>query len=166
MTSLRELLERKARRTAQLPVLVGDASGAALAVAAAVKALQDHQVTMDGDEASEEQKATEQQLRDAVTEALRAQRETVVLVELQALDAHEWDAVFGDVEPDADGVIELDDYRAALLAASCVDESLRDADWWEQQLARPEWSKGDKINADQTLIGLNLRAPQGPLGKG
>lgn len=170
MTSLRELIERKARRTAQLPVLVGDASGTARAVADAVSALQAHQREVAGREdpeaLSDEDKATEQRLRDDVTSALAAQQQTVVLVELQALDSHEWDAVFGDIEPDADGTIPLDDYRAALLAACCVDEGLRDAAWWEQQLARPEWTKGDKINADNVLLGLNLHVPKGPLGKG
>lgn len=169
MTSLRDLIERKSRRTAHLPILVGDAAGTARAVADAVSALQAHQREVAGREdptPTDEDAAAEQRLRDVVTAALAEQQQTVVLVELQALESHEWDTVFGDIEPDEDGTIPLDDFRAALLAASCVDESLRDAEWWDAQLARPEWSKGDKINADNVLLGLNLRAPQGPPGKG
>jgi hypothetical protein len=33
-----------------------------------------------------------------------------------------------------------------------VDESLRDEDWWEQQLAGPQWTKGDKVAADRILL--------------
>jgi hypothetical protein len=47
-----------------------------------------------------------------------------------------------------------------------VDEDLRDVSWWEQQLARPEWTKGDKIAADRILLDLNLTRPAGPPGKG
>jgi hypothetical protein len=47
-----------------------------------------------------------------------------------------------------------------------VDEDLRDEKWWEQQLSRPEWTKGEKIAADRILLDLNLTAPAGAPGKG
>jgi type IV secretory pathway VirJ component len=165
VSSLRQLIESKARRTASLPILVGDAEGAAMAVAVAVQALQEH-LAAAGDDPGDEQRAAEQTLRDGVKQALAAQRETVIEVRLQALPDDEWDAIFGDIEPDEDGEISLDDFRAVLLAASCVDEELRDAAWWESQLARPEWTKGDKLAINNLLLGLNLRVPEGPAGKG
>jgi hypothetical protein len=81
--------------------------------------------------------AEEQRLREELTQALADQQDTVVLVELQALPDDEWDAVFGDIEPDADGEIPLDDFRAALLAASCVDPELRDVTGGRRSLPGP-----------------------------
>jgi hypothetical protein len=55
---------------------------------------------------------------------------------------------------------------APLLAESCVDPDLRDAQWWAQQLARPEWSEGDTNALQMALLRLNVDAadPQVPKG--
>lgn len=159
MTSLRELIEGKARRTRKLPILVGDATAAAERVQLASVALE--QARLAGADEAEVQ-----QLREELDAAVEEQTSTVVLVELQSLAPDEWDAIFGPIEPDADGEIDLDECRAVLLAASCTDPGLQDADWWQQQLARPEWTKGEKLGADDVLLGLNLRVPMGPPGKG
>jgi hypothetical protein len=165
VTSLRERIEAKARRTAMLPILVGDAAASTAAVTEALRQLQNHQATKP-EEPDEAYGAEEQRLRDAVQEAVRAQQEMVVQVELQALPADEWEAVFGGVEPDENGELALDEFRAALLAACCVDADLRDEDWWAQQLSGPQWTKGEKVAADRVLLDLNLTAPAGPPGKG
>jgi hypothetical protein len=165
VTSLRERIEAKARRTASLPILVGDAAAGMAAVTEALRQLQNHDAAKP-EEPDEAYQADGQRLRDAVNAAVAEQSDMVVHVKLQALPPDEWEAVFGGVEPDEDGELALDDFRAALLAASCVDEDLRDVAWWEQQLASPAWSKGDKIAADRTLLDLNLSAPMGGSGKG
>lgn len=165
MTSLRERIEAKTRRTASLPILVGDAASGMAAVTEAVRLLQNHQAEAP-EEPDEAFQAEEQRLRDSVRDALTAQQELVVHVKLQSLPDDEWEAVFGTVEPDEDGLLALDEFRAALLAACCVDEDLRDAGWWEQQLAGPQWTKGEKIAADRILLDLNLSAPSGGSGKG
>jgi hypothetical protein len=165
VTSLKERIEAKARRSVSLPILVGDASSAIAAVTEALRALQNYQNAAP-EEPDDEFRAEEQRLRDGVDEAVAAQREMIVQVKLQALPADEWEAVFGGVEPDEDGELALDDFRAALLAACCVDEDLRDEKWWEEQLSGPQWTKGEKIAADRILLDLNLSAPAGSPGKG
>lgn len=165
MTSLKERIEAKSRRTASLPIPVGDAAEGLAAVTEALRQLQQHQAAAP-DEPDEAHKAEEQRLTEAVQAAVAAQAELVVHVKLRALPSDEWEAVFGPMEPDENGEIDLDEVRAALLAASCVDEDLRDEAWWEQQLARPEWSKGDKLAVNRTLLDLNLSVPQGSPGKG
>lgn len=165
MTSLRERIEAKARRTATLPILVGDAAAGMAAVTDALRQLQAHEADKPEDP-GDEFRAEEQRLRDAVQEAVAAQQEMVVQVKLQALPDDEWEAVFGGVEPDENGELALDEFRAALLAACCVDEDLRDEKWWEQQLSGPQWTKGEKIAADRILLDLNLSAPAGGSGKG
>jgi hypothetical protein len=163
VTSLRERIEAKARRTVSLPILVDETDTATAAVTEALRQLQSHQRTKP-DEPDEAYTAEEQRLRDAVQDAVQAQSDLVVHVKLQALPADEWEAVFGGVEPDENGELALDEFRAALLAACCVDEDLRDEHWWEQRLTT--WTKGEKIAADRILLDLNLTAPAGAPGKG
>jgi hypothetical protein len=165
VTSLRERIEAKTRRTASLPILVGDATSATAAVTEALRLLQNFQAAAP-DDPDEAYRAEEQRLREALQATLNAQAEMVLHVRLQALPADEWEAIFGPIEPDENGDISLDEVRATLLAASCVDEELRDEGWWEEQLARPEWSKGDKLAINQTLLDLNHSAMLGGSGKG
>lgn len=163
MTSLRERIEAKARRTVSLPILVDETDTATAAVTEALRQLQNHQRTKP-DEADEAWTVEEQRLTRVVQDAVKAQQDLVVHVKLQALPADEWEAVFGGVEPDENGELALDEFRAALLAACCVDEDLRDEQWWEQRLTG--WTKGEKIAADRILLELNLSAPAGASGKG
>jgi hypothetical protein len=92
-------------------------------------------------------------------------RDAVALIELQALDDAEWDAIL-DGLPEGEEGVDLSAVRAALLAASCTDPELRDEDWWAAQLAKPEYSKGDLLAINNVLLGLNLNVPDGRLGKG
>lgn len=163
MTSLRERIEAKARRTVSLPILVDETETATAAVTETLRQLQNHQRTAP-DEPDEAFRAEEQRLRDAVQDAVKAQQDLVVHVKLRALPADEWEAVFGAVELDENGEADLDECRAAVLAACCVDEDLRDEQWWEQRLST--WTKGEKIAADFILLDLNLGAPARSPGKG
>ncbi|MCU1617198.1 MAG: hypothetical protein JWO98_4738 [Frankiales bacterium] len=165
MTSLRAAIEAKARRTHKLPILVGDALAATKRVAEATEAFQRHMAAQ-AEEGAESDDEAGQALREELTAAMEAHAQTVVLVEIQALPSDEWDAIFAPIEPDADGEISLDECRAVLMAASCTDPELQDVVWWEQQFARPEWSKGDKLAINNALLELNHHAPTGPLGKG
>lgn len=172
MTSLRDKIAAKARRTASFPLQVGDvaAAQAEVATARAVLDLHQQQVKARIDANGGQQTDAEQQrilvLRGALKEAQAREADTVVNVEIQSLPDDEWDAILGEAPEDEAGDIDLDDVRAALLAASCTDESLRDEAWWEQQLARPEFSKGDKLLINNTLLRLNLNTPDGRQGKG
>lgn len=169
--SLRARIEAKARRTATLPLQVGNVAAAAATVAMRRAALEGHLSAVrkraeDGTPASDADNDRAEQLRRQLADAEQAHADSVVLIELQALDDDVWDAVLGDAPTDAAGDIDLDDVRAALMAASCVDPELQDEAWWEAQLARPEYSKGDKLALTNVLMALNLNTPEGRQGKG
>lgn len=168
--SLRALIEAKARRTEVLPISVGDTSAAAAAVTIARAALETYQQQLAarreaGEEIVRLSEQVEEQLQADLAAALERQAATVALVELQALDDDVWDAIMDDIEDDGDGP-DLSSVRAALVAASCVDEDLRDEAWWREQFARPAWSKGDLIAVNNTLLRLNLGTPAAAAGKG
>lgn len=168
--SLKARIEAKARRTATLPLQVGDVAAAAAEVATHRAVLDAHLAALrqrtDSDPATDVDHERTEQLRGQLADAKARQDDTVALVELQALPPAEWDAIFGAADVDDDGDVDLDDVRAALLAASCVDAELRDEAWWETQLARPEYSKGDKLAINNLLLALNLHVPDGRQGKG
>ena len=172
MDSLRDRIEAKTRRTASFPLQVGDGAAAAEDVAVHRAALEMHlnkvqqRVAESGGAQTEEEQKRTIVLRGALKEAKDGQADTVVMVELQALPDDEWDAILGEALEDEAGDIDLDDVRGALLAASCVDETLRDQAWWDSQLADPKFSKGDKIAITNTLLRLNLNTPDGRAGKG
>jgi hypothetical protein len=172
VTSLRDRIAAKARRTATLPLQVGDTAAAAQEVAVrraqldlfqqAVKARVDEQ---DG-ERTEEELERIAELQGELRDAKARQEDTVALIELVSLPDDEFDAILGAAPVDDGGDIDLEDVRAALLAASCTDESLRDEAWWEEQLADPKYSKGDKLAINNVLLGLNMNTPDGRQGNG
>lgn len=169
--SLKARIEAKARRTAMLPLQVGDVAAAAAEVEIHRATLDAHlavlrQRTADGEQVSDVDHERTEQLRHQLQRAKERQAETVAHVELQALDDVVWDTILEGAPVDEDGDIDLDDVRAALLAASCVDEELRDEAWWTEQLARPEYSKGDTLAINSALLALNLNTPDGRQGKG
>jgi hypothetical protein len=170
--SLRELIAAKQRRTARLRILVGDPRTAAAEVDTFRTALRIHQQQVQGradagHEPDEGVRAEEERLRASLKEATDRLAATVVEVEVQALPADEWDAIFGPIEPDEDGELDITDLHAALLAASCVDPELRDESWWREQLGRDDiWSKGDRLTITNVLLQLNIYGPPGVPGKG
>lgn len=169
--SLRARIEAKARRTATFPLQVGDVAAAAAAVQTHRAALDAHltvlrQRTETGTPAGDADHERTEQLRRQLTAAKQAEAGTVVLIELQSIPDTEFDHILGAADVDEDGDVDLDDYRAVLLAACCVDPELRDEAWWETQLARPEYSKGDKLAINNALLALNMNVPDGRQGKG
>lgn len=169
-SSLRSLIEAKSRRTATFPLAVGNVVVAAAEVSRAQAALDEHlSHEREPAESTEEALRFEErtsELREALATAEEAAASTVVLIEVQALPSDEWEELFGPLVPDESGEVPLDSCRAEMLAASCVDPDLQDAAWWREQLARPSWSKGDKVAADWLLVNLNNTSPSGRPGKG
>lgn len=164
--SLRERLEAKKRRTGTLPVQVGDTAGAAQETATLRAALEVHLAAAAADDATDAERERVEKVREQLAEANARLADTVVHVELQALEPDVWDEIMAGLEYDDEGSLDLDDVRAALLAASCADESLRDVEWWQTQLDSPAWSKGDKLASNRLILSLNLDTPVGSSGKG
>jgi hypothetical protein len=171
--SLRERIEAKRRKTATLPLAVGDAAAAAAEVATFQAALDAHLAASPERAAAgggEDQAASDLEqtgrLSAQLAEARARAADTVALVELVALPSDQWEAIASTAKRDDDGDIELEDVLGELLAASCTDESLQDAAWWTEQLHRPEYTRGDRLAVVNVLIGLNLHTPTGAQGKG
>jgi hypothetical protein len=172
VTSLRERIEAKKRRTARFPLQVGDAAAAQAQVQMARAALELHQQKVQGRRAEEGGQPTDAEnkrtivLRGVLKEAKAREAKTVAEIELESLDDEVWDRVISSVPDDEEGGFDLDDVRHLLLAESCTDPDLRDADWWGAPKARPEFSKGDKLALNNVLLALNLNTPTGRQGKG
>lgn len=160
--SLRALIEAKNRRTAKLPLLVGDLSAASAEVAT-LRAALDIQQRQRG--AKTRPTKAEEKTRADLQEALDRQAACIVEVEIQAIPDDQWDALFADLTEGDDGDLDLTAIHAPLLAASCTDPELQDADWWAEQLKLPHWSKGDKASISQALLELNTTAPMRNPGK-
>lgn len=169
---VRDRIEAKQRRTATWPLLVGNPSAAAAEVETFRKALAAHQAVQAerkkaGKRPTKADLQREGKLRADLQAALARMAESVEMVELQSLPDDEWEALFGPIEPGEDGDYDLSSIHAVALAASCTDPELQDADWWAQQFARPEWSKGDRSTLSRLLLELNVYAPRfDALGKG
>jgi len=100
-----------------------------------------------------------------------AEAETAVashheMVELRALSSVEWETKSAEyVNADGDGI----DWAVAipgLLAASCVDEDLRDPEFWAGVVSAESWSEGDNDAVKTALLHLNVWAPDPRLPKG
>lgn len=171
MTSLRERLERKTRKRAVIRVQVDDTTEAEEALRVHQGALdlrvqmRPHLEQQDGFDVARFD-ADIVRLRANVTEAKEAHEACFSDVEVQALAPEVFDQVLATAGQDPDGEIDLDDVRAALLAASCVDPELQDTAWWEAQLANPVWTKGERLAMNTTLLRLNLNTPSGRQGNG
>lgn len=160
--SLRSRLEEKTRRRLTVPVLVSDPSEDQAQAQVLYAAFQ----AATGAQDSVTVKKYEAQLEEAAARV----RSHWVDVELQAMPRDEWrsaTSLWQTVETTEDGPQVVTDWAEALaplLAESCVDPDLRDADWWAQQLARPEWSEGDTNALQIALLRLNVDAadPQVP----
>jgi hypothetical protein len=105
--SLRDLIDAKQRRTARLPILVGDPGPAMAEVAQVQEALQAHMESVGGREPTEDEAAREAQLRADAQAALERQAAMIVWVDLQSLPDDEWDGMTGDLEPGENGLPDL-----------------------------------------------------------
>lgn len=169
--SLRERLAAKARRRAVYRVQIDDTAAAERTFQAHAAALALKLSTRPALEAEEgfDVAAFDVDVArlQASVDAARADLDACYVdVELQALPDDEWDAVLATSPRGDDGDIDLDDVRAALLAACAVDPELQDEQFWTERLADPAWTKGEKIALNNTLLALNLNAPAGSQGKG
>jgi hypothetical protein len=169
---LRDLIEAKQRRTVNHPILVGNPSAAATEVKALLASLLEHSKVVAekkraGKKPTKADQEREAQLK-ADLEAAQAHRDGMtVTIELQSLPDHDWEAAIADLDEDARDKFELTAVLPVLTAASCTDPELQDADWWSEQLKRPEWTDGDKAALSQALLNLNVYAPRfDALGKG
>ena len=169
---LRDLIEGKQRRTAKVPILIGNPSAAAGEVATFQVALAAHLAEIDGKKRAGKKPTKadqdrEKQLRADLEESMQRQAALVVDVEVQSLPEDEWEAALATLPEEARDSYELNDILAVLLAASCVDPELQDAGWWTEQLKRPTWTDGDKSAISRTLLELNVFVPRlAALGKG
>ena len=159
MTSLKKRIAGKQRRRAVVPVLVSDPTTDRHLYMGAVTAL-----------AAAQQRGADQAELDALG-AQVAEQETAVHghtaeVEVLALGSARWEELTAQfVNKDGDGV----DWRAALpvlLAESCKDDDLRDAEWWAEQLASDAWSEGDVDALRLAVLYLNVEAPDPRVPKG
>jgi hypothetical protein len=90
-----------------------------------------------------------------------------VEIELQSLPDDQWEAAIAELGDEDRENFNLSSILAVLTAASCTDPELQDTEWWAAQLARPEWTDGDKSSLASTLLNLNVFAPRfEALGKG
>jgi hypothetical protein len=162
--SLRSRLEEKTRRRLIVPILVSDPSEDQAQMQTLHAAFQ----AATGAQNAEAAKGYGAELEKVAARV----RSHWADVELQAMPRDEWRAAtsaWQTVETTEDGPQVVTDWALALaplLAESCVDEDLRDANWWAGQLARPEWSEGDTNALQLALLRLNVDAadPQVPKG--
>lgn len=164
--SLREQIEAKQRRTAKLPILVGDLAAATAEVGNLITVL----AVLDQAPAEEKAKPAHKRRVAKAKKDLEAARERqdgcVVEVELQAMPADDWEALVGPLEPDEAGELDLSQIHAVALGASCVDPDLQDSEWWQLQFKQPHWTQGDRAAISQVLMQLNWFAPSRIPGKG
>ena len=157
MSGLRERLAAKARRRLVVPILVSDPSTDQYTLNGAMVALQLAQSR------EEAQPGEVENLTQAVQEAADAVKGHYVDVHLQALTAADWEAAMAKWTGDTV------DWAAALpplLAESCVDEELRDEQWWSERLGDDSWSEGDIDALRRALLLLNVSAADPSVPKG
>ncbi len=151
--SLRDRLEGRPRKTAVVRLARGNAEGLKVAVFEAARKLAE--VRSDG---FDDHLAAEA-LDDAQTR-LEAEGEDVV--EFGALPPSDFEAISAAHTLD-DGKLDVDRMRPVLLAASAVDESLRDEEWWRESFASHRFSAGDqqtlwlaayRVNAEFGTVGV------------
>lgn len=156
--SLREQLENKQHRRLVVPVQITDPAAAEQAMQAAMHALrlaESRDPRQDG-----EVEACTAAVSVAVADVLVHYAQ----VELQSLPAAEWEAAMAEWTGE-DGI----DWAAALapvLAVSCVDDSVRDEQFWADRLAAPSWTDGDRDQLKRALLLLNVQAPDPMVPKG
>lgn len=159
--SLRERLAAKAARRVTHPIATREPLAEYEAFQAATVALSLH--PQDGDA---KQLANLVKARNKARDAYAA---IFVEVEFEALPADVYEQLLeSHIDPESDDdelVGDWPELLPELVAASCVDEDLRDVDWWREQLGKPAWSAGDLLDLRILLIRLNtehaVRAPKG-----
>lgn len=162
---LRERLEGKAPRTVVVQIPVGDPPED---LRRRVNADVDQAVTAQFS-VSLKDSPISPDLAEQVVETARASVEELaefyVPVELRAMPAPEWDALQTRHTTNGDDVDE-DAWLPDVLAASCTDPDLQDAEWWARQLKGEGWTVGELLHLRATVVKLNAYQPLPQLGKG
>lgn len=130
--SLRDRLSGRPRRTTSVRLPRGDLERLRGAVLEAAQAL--HEAETDG-------KPTDM-LSEALVDARAAVEAAHDVIDLQALPPAEFETLQAE-HTDPDGELDVPGMRPHLLAACSVDESLRDAQWWAEQIAAGAFTAGD-----------------------
>jgi hypothetical protein len=162
--SLKERLEGKQRRWLMVPILVSDPSEDQAALSALLVAL--------NAAAGRDDAGAVAQLQPQAEAHADKVRSHWVEVKLLSLPADEWrvaTSVWQTVEVSDDGpevVTNWAEALAPLLAESCADPELQDAEWWAGQLQQPGWSEGDRNALKLALLRLNVEAADPQIPKG
>lgn len=157
--SLRERLEAKARRRVVWTVQVSDPDLAQAAAAAASAERQAGGAVGVSEGAARALDEVVADTRDQVASHFER-------VEFEALAPEDFEALLA-AHVDEHGDVDRPAMRAALAGACAVDEDLRDADWWAEQLASGRWSKGEVDDLYHLLFTvLNYSVPRGGYSKG
>lgn len=155
--SLRDRIAAKERRRAEVPIQITDPTQDHEAWVAVASALE---LARQREDNGAEIERLQAQL-DEANERLRANWESVTLL---AMPPGDWEAAMHQWQGEDE--VNWGEALAPLLAESCEDPELRDAQWWQEQLSRPEWSDGDIATLRMALLQLNVsvlepRAPKG-----
>lgn len=157
--SLRERLAAKAVRRSSIQVPLGDDPSAAL------EELQSAEVELGmipDDPDNEKRRVAAKLKRDKVRESYNEQFAEVWIKAMPRADYH---ALCEEFDSEDDGV-DWDRLLPAILAESCEDESLRDAEFWAGEFTSDRWPEGDFLHVQQVVLNLNMQTPRPLLGKG
>jgi hypothetical protein len=153
VTSIRELLDSKQRRRLVVPIQVTDPTEDQEAWVGAMQALTIAR-SKDDDEQRPDYMA---QLSKQLDEAEARIKTHFANVELQSLPSAEWEAANAAWRDD-EGDVNWAEALAPLLAASSVDEDLRDAEYWQELMSRDTWTEGDTDSLRAAILKLNVEA--------
>ncbi len=155
--SLRDRLAAKQRRRAVVPIQVSDPGPDYAKFQGALVALRVAQQREDNQPGEVEGLKATAEAAEAAVNGHFAE------VELEALPGPEWEAAMARWSGEkVDWAVAL----APLLAESCVDEELRDEQWWAERIADPAWSEGDLDVLRIALLRLNVHAADPIVPKG
>lgn len=156
--SIRERIQAKQRRRSVIPILVSDPSQDVVELQAVSVAL--GQAGARGDDAAVAQ------LQSQAEELGEKVQSHWAHVEILALPSAEWEAAvaaYQTITVNEDGPTAVMDWAtclAPILAASCVDPELQDAEWWQAQLSSDGWSEGDLDAVRGAVLRLNVEAAE------
>ncbi len=162
--SLRERLDGKQRRRVTVPILVANPEPLQEELTAARRAIAAAVLNAEVDPAEiDKMRAREEELTAQIADC-------VVRVDFQALRPEDFEALVAEhTLPDPkDGAVVDSGALLPVLAAHCAtDNSLRDEDWWSEQLERDEWTSAEKSHLYYRLFNeLHYSIPPATLGKG
>jgi hypothetical protein len=154
VSTARERLAAKKRRTATVSVALEDATEA---VAAANEARGNLAMARINERDETELEVLQQRV-DAAEAAVAELHERITFAAcapsvFEALRT-DFTGAKGEIDP-----AKLAENLPPLLAACAVDEDLQDEEFWREQLASGSWSSGEQVHLANTVLGLNIAAP-------